>query len=216
MTRPDLRPAMLGALLLFGACSAQETTRTGFLAPGAAPLVADATDPGTLAYAAPPSRLAGYRAVLIEDVAFRPGPGAPASADPEVVADLRQSYRAALAEAFAERGYRVGATPMPGTLRVRAAITGYERANVPLNIATTLLVFLPVTAGGAASEAEVTDAGSGERLVALATHSNATPFLGSPLNYFAEHGHARAALARHARALAERVPMAASLVSSTR
>jgi len=204
------RLPLLALLLLVPACAAQQTTATGFIAP-TTPLVAAAEDPATLAYAAPAERLAGYRAVIIEEIAFRPGPAAPAIQDPAVLEALRLSYRAALSEAFARRGYQLVAAPLAEgrTMRLRAAITGYERANVALNVATSLLA-APVTAGGAASESELVDALTGERLVAQATHSNGTPFLGGPQNYYREHGHARAALARHARELAARLPMAAT------
>ena len=206
MTR---RLPLLALVLLIPACAAQQTTATGFLSPGA-PLAAAAEDPASLTYAAPAPQLRGFRAVIIEDIAYRPGPAAPAQADAAVLADLRGAYRQSLAEAFAARGYRLVSAPLPEgkTLRLRAAITGYERANVALNIATTLIA-APVTAGGAASESEILDAASGERLVAQATHSNGSPFLGGPHNYYREHGHARAALDRHARELAARLPMAA-------
>jgi len=199
----------LAALVLaasLAACAGQQTTRTGFLDPAGPALAADRE--GALTFTAAPAVLARYEAVFIEPVVFRAGPATPAAPDPAVERDLAEAYRTTLAEAFAARHYRVldalPAAPVR-TLRVRAAITGHERANVALNLATTLLL-APVTAGGAASEAEVVDAATGERLVALATHSNGTPFLGGPHNYFRQHGHARAALARHARDLAERLP----------
>jgi hypothetical protein len=202
MSARSRHAALLLAALTLAACSAQETTRTGFLGP--ADLLAEGD---SLAFSAAPGQLAGYRSALIEIVDFRPGPAA-AAVEPAVIEGLRTAYREALEAAFAERGY-APAMPaeatQPGTLRVRAAVTGFERANVPLNVLTSLVI-APVTAGGAASEAEVLDGPTGSRLVALATHSNATPFLGGPHNYYVEHGHARAALVRHAGALAARLP----------
>lgn len=198
-------PAALAlvAAIALSACAGQQTTRSGFLAedvPSRA-LAADAADPGTLSYTASAERLAGFEAVIIDPVTVRPGPNTPATADAAVQRGLATAYAEALAEAFRGRGYRIVETPDGPTLRVRAAITGYERANVALNVLTTLVI-APVTAGGAASEAEVLDAATSERLVALATHSNGTPFLGGPHNYYVEYGHARAALQRHARSLA--------------
>ncbi|NKC31944.1 DUF3313 family protein [Falsiroseomonas selenitidurans] len=197
------RSATLAALLLLAACAGQQTTATGFLA--APP---PAAEDGSRAFTAVPDRLRGYRSVWVEEVAFSPGAGAPEAPDAAELAALRASYRAALREAFAARNYLLldAAPANPAeSLRVRAAITGYERANVRLNLATTLLIG-PVTGGGAASEAEVVDATTGERLAALSTHGNATPWLGGPLNYYRAHGHARAALARHAAALAAQLP----------
>jgi hypothetical protein len=197
--------AVLSLLMLTG-CDSQQPARTGFLAD--APLAAMAGDPDALAFTAPAERLRGYRAVWVEPVAFRPGPAAPAEPQAAVLDDLRATYREELSAAFAARNYRVldSAPADPAqVLHVRAAITGFERANVGLNALTTLVVG-PVTAGGAASESEVRDAATGQRLAALATHSNATPFLGGPHNYYRAHGHARAALARHAQDLAAQLP----------
>lgn len=200
---PSARAALLAALLpALAACAAQTTTRTGFLAHNdAAPLAADPADADRLVARAAPERLAGYSGYLIDDIAFRPGPHAPGVADAEVLADLRAAYRDALDTAFA-RHFGRAAAPGPGVLRVRAAITGYERANVAANVVTSALLIVPVTAGGAASEAEVVDSVTGERLAALATHTNGTPLLGGPVGYFTRHGHARRALARQADELA--------------
>lgn len=83
---------------------------------------------------------------------------------------------------------------------MRAAITDFKGANVWLN-ALALPVIGPVTAGGASTEAEVVDSITGEPLVVLAIHSNGTPFLGGPQNYWAQYGHARSAVSRHAKKL---------------
>lgn len=207
----------LAAILAFASlagCAEQQTTRTGFLdAPTpvtASPLATDPEDAKALSYAADAERLSGYRRFTIEPVAFRRGPAVPERPDPAVVDALAVAYRAALVEALVARGY-APATPTgdeAGTLRVRAAITGFERANPALNALTALAVFVPVTAGGAASEAEIVDARTGERLAALAAHDNGTPLLGGPQNYVLEHGHARAALRRQARALVAKLPEA--------
>jgi len=205
--------ALLTAASLAG-CAGQQTTRTGFLeAPAgatAAPLEADPQDAKARSYAAPAERLVGYRQFSIEPVAFRRGPAVPERPEPAVVDALAVGYRAALAEALVARGYAPAApgSDEAGTLRVRAAITGFERVNPALNALTALAVFVPVTAGGAASEAEILDARTGERLAALAAHDNGNPLLGGPHNYVLEHGHARAALRRQARALVAKLPEA--------
>jgi len=205
-----LRAVAATTLLLTAACASQQTTQTGFLtevAPAINPSQPTSEETTRLALAANPDQLAGYHSVLIEDVAFRAGPQAPKQLDPAVLDDLKTTYRAALDEAFGTRFKRaIGAGP--GVLRVRAAITGYERANVALNVASSLLIG-PVTAGGAASEAEVLDSVTGQRIAALATHSNGTPLMGGPVGYFTQHGHARRALTRHASELAALLPAAA-------
>jgi hypothetical protein len=72
-----------------------------------------------------------------------------------------------------------------------------------LNAVTMAAVVLPVTAGGASSEAEVVDSVTGERLVALQAFNNGgQSFLGGPIGYLSEYGQARRALAVQANELA--------------
>lgn len=191
-------PAVL-ALSLLAACANQQPTQTGFL--GAAPL---APIEGGLAYVAPADRAQGYHAFLIDEVVFRPRAGAVQNAgegDAEAIVD---AYRTALEAAFGER-FAPATEAGPGVLRVRAAITGYARTNVPLNIVSTLLI-APVSNGGASSEAEVTDSLTGEPLAALSTATNGHLFNSGLLAYYSGRDMARQALARHARDLAGRVP----------
>ncbi|MFY8106802.1 MAG: DUF3313 family protein [Elstera sp.] len=199
------------SLLLLGACANQQTTNTGFIQAQAGKpvaLVADAEDADRKIFAAPPAVLAGYHSFILDEVTFRPGPKMPADTATDVRNDLKQTYADALRQAFSVRLKQVQ-QPGPGVLRVKAAITGYERANVALNVVTTALVG-PVTAGGAASEAIVVDSQTQTPVLALATHSNGTPLMGGPVGYYTQHGHARRALARHAEALAELMAPAAA------
>ncbi|MEY4941265.1 MAG: hypothetical protein RIQ93_3000, partial [Verrucomicrobiota bacterium] len=65
----------------------------------------------------------------------------------------------------------------PGTLRIRAAITGIDISDPVLNVLTSL-VLCPVDNGGVSMEFEVCDAANREQLVALAGFTNATPLEG--------------------------------------
>ena len=191
------------SLLLLGACANQQTTNTGFIQAQAGKpvaLVADTEEADRKIFTAPPAVLAGYHSFILEEVALRPGPQMPADTAAEVRDDLKQTYADALRQAFGARLKQVQ-HPGPGVLRVKAAITGFERANVALNVVTSALVG-PVTAGGAASEAVVVDSQTLAPVLALATHSNGTPLMGGPVGYFTQHGHARRALVRHAQELA--------------
>lgn len=160
-------------------CAFQKTTSTGFLPP------------------------TSYRGFIIEPVTYTPGPRAPRRPNDATVSALKSAYQERLQAAFAKE-LRPATEPGPDVFRVRATITGYEPANVWLNILTSTVIG-PVTAGGAATEAEVVDSITGARIAALATHSNGTPFLGGPQNYFKRYGHARDAFGKHARKLVARV-----------
>lgn len=191
-------------ILLMGGCASQETTSTGFIqSQTKAPinLTAAQNDSNEYTFKTSKESISSYHSFMIDEVTFRPGPKMPLETTDEIRADLKQTYTDALREAFGLR-LKYVQQPGPGTLRVKAAITGYERANVALNIVTSALIG-PVTAGGAASEAIALDSLTNVPILALATHSNGTPLMGGPVGYFTQHGHARRALARHAEALAD-------------
>lgn len=167
-------------LVLVGTgCATQRTTKTGFLQP------------------------LGYHSFLVDEVTFVAGDAGAPTPNSRSLEDLKVVYRAALEKAFTARLKPVNQAG-PGVLRVRAAITGYEGANVWLNLAASTVIG-PVTAGGASTEAEVVDSITGARVASLATHSNGTPFLGGPFNYYKRHGHARTAVRRHAEKLGKRL-----------
>ena len=171
--------ALAVAATVSSGCAFQKDTSTGFIKP------------------------TSYRGFIIDPVSYTPGPRAPRRPNDATVSALKSAYQQRLQAAFAKE-LRPAAKPAPDVLRVRATITGYEPANVWLNILTSTVIG-PVTAGGAATEAEVVDSLTGARIAALATHSNGTPFLGGPQNYFKRYGHARDAFGRHARKLVARV-----------
>lgn len=180
---------LAGALLLVIAgagCATQRTTRTGFLRPAA------------------------YHSFMISEVAFIPASNGSRTPNPDTVDALKRAYRQALEESFSA-SLRQVEEPGAGVLHVRAAITGFEGANVWLNVVASTVIG-PITAGGASTEAEVVDSMTGARVASLATHSNGTPFLGGPFNYYKRHGHARTALRRHAKALGQRVGPVAGVV----
>jgi hypothetical protein len=189
------RPAAAIALAaLLAACASQQPTRTGFL--------------GAAEPAAAPAPARDYRAFLIEEVVFRPAAGAVQNPGEADIAPLLEAYRSALDTAFAARFARAEA-PGPGVLRVRAAVTGYARANVALNVIATPLVG-PVSNGGASTEAEVLDSVTGRRVAALAEARNEHLFTAGPFAYYRGLAMAEGALARMAQDLAARVPAPAT------
>lgn len=76
----------------------------------------------------------------------------------------------------------------PGTLRVRAAITGVATSNPALNVATGVLLW-PVDYGGISLEFEVLNSSNHEQLVALVCFSKGTPL--QLIGSFSRLGHAR-------------------------
>lgn len=194
--------AMMIVASLAGACANQQTTQTGYL--GAAPLTpVGSKGARALTYTADRAVRETYKAVLVERPAFQPGPKTPREPKPEDVAALTAAYGEALKRHFGQR-YAIAEQPGPGVLRVRAAVTGYALADVTANVLLTPLIG-PLSNGGAATEAEVLDSVTGERIAALATHTNGSMWGGGPVKFFKARAHAERALDVHAKRLAAQV-----------
>ncbi len=185
---PSPRLAAAVALsLILAACAAHKPTQSGFLTD--APTTAPAT---------------AYTAALIEPVEYRPTGRTPKTTRPEDIAALTKAYQAELTEAFAAR-YALTGKPGPGTLRVRAAITGYTLANPAWNAASLALPIGPRN-GGISTEAEVVDSQTGARLTAQTKAFNGHIWNAKPTDMFDRDGHAQTGFRKHAKALAEATP----------
>jgi hypothetical protein len=167
-------PIVFAAVLL-GGCSSISNRSSGFLE-NYEHLKPDPKDSHRLVYERTGWRTAAYTGVLIEPVVVRLKPEDQARFTPQELADLATYGDKALRKALAKE-WPIVTAAASGVLRVRSAITGVDPSNPALNVATSL-VLCPVDNGGVSLEFEVSDAGSGERLVALAGFSNATPLEG--------------------------------------
>jgi hypothetical protein len=137
---------------------------------------------------------------MLEPVAFKPARRL--DLDRATIDALTADYQEKLRTAFGRHLPQTGATG-PGILVVRAAITDVGHANPYINAVAMAAVLIPVTAGGASTEAEVVDGGSGEQLAALQVATNGgRAFLGGPVGYLSKYGRARRAFTRHADQLA--------------
>jgi hypothetical protein len=189
LRRGSCRLAVAAAIALAG-CASQEPSQTGFLADYSQlqPTAAHPDDPGFRK----PGSLASYTAFIVDKVVYRPAAGAPAL-DPAAEAELTGAYHDRLVAAFAEK-YHQAAEPAAGVMRVRAAVTNVAEAIPLLNLVTMAAAVVPVTAGGASTEAEVTDSLTGERLAAYQGFNNGgRSFLGGPIGFLTIHGQARRA-----------------------
>jgi len=190
-----LSSALISASLL-SACASQETTRTGFLSTYDHMRVAE-NDEDALIYKA--TAKMAYTRFMVDEVTYAPGQKSEIDVTPEQIAEIKKFYQNATIKSFSER-YQYTNQPDYGVMRVRLAITGIDKANSTLNYVTLALVG-PVSNGGASSESEVIDAMTGEKIVALSTHTNANPINGGVFEYFTKTGHAKSVLADHAKQL---------------
>jgi uncharacterized protein DUF3313 len=180
------------ALLLLAACANSPMTETGFLddyqglRPSPEWQVPGVPD-GVFLDLAEGYQPQDYDAVLIEPVVF--------SQTDQVEFEPEWEEKVELAAYFTEQlrqtlgaDYELIDQPRPGALRVRAAITSVNPIHVWTNIVMVVLL-VPSDMGGISGEMEVTDAISGQRVAALTTCRDGTPFL--ILECFSRFGHAR-------------------------
>jgi len=172
--------ALLGSLTLLPACAGQRLTQSGFLQDYEQLQRGESQGRNVRVFRASALPLSGgYRAVIIEPVAWRPVAGSPAR-DPSRIAKLQARFQAALRKELIESGrFAEAIEPGPSVALVRAAITDTDRANAGANIAVQGAMFalgLPFLLrpdnGGASSELEVLDSRSGQRLAAMQNYDN--------------------------------------------
>jgi hypothetical protein len=176
----------VGCLLpLLAGCSNQRAAPSGFLGNDAELKTTGRGD--DRAYVRQDVDWAAYHHVLIDPPCIRPArPGAVHLGEDDQ-AHLCSYLEKSLADSF-DDCFTVVSEPVPGTLRIRSAITEVGKANPLINIPATVLAW-PIDYGGVAVEMEITDAATGQRLCALEASRTADPlqFLAS----FTWLGHAR-------------------------
>lgn len=176
-------------------CATGPATKSGFLGDYSRVVRVGKSDSLIAQPPAPGFDVSGYNAVKIDD---------PVIMIEELGEEDRRQLSAVFREALVERVG--GALPLvertgPGVLHVRSAITGARKANIALNVATSLLL-TPVSRGGVAAEAEVLDGGTGARIAALSWSRRGAKITQVGLSY-SRLGEAREGLRSFAARLAE-------------
>lgn len=148
------------ALLALSACAAGPAPQSGFLKDYSGLVKVGKSD--SLLEQRPPADFdpTRYKSVMIEPTNMQVE--GLSEADEALLSD---TFRDALIERLA------GELPVvekagPGVLRVRTAIISARKANVPINVVSSL-VLTSLTRGGVAAEAEILDGGTGKRIAAL-------------------------------------------------
>lgn len=140
-----------------------------------------------------------YRAVMLDPVTIYFHSEAQ---DREILPDelkkLTDGFRDAVIVELGD-AYPVVDRPAADVLRIRCAITDIVPSNAALNVATSLVAFVPVDMGGAAIEVEFLNSVTGERLAASVDQKLGTPFDG--VSGFTRLGHARSAFREWAKEL---------------
>jgi hypothetical protein len=174
------RVLLAGVLLLTG-CAAGGMTdvkKTGFLA-DYGQLTPGGHDRAALVYIKPGVDYKAYDKLMFERIVVLLSDSAEYRAvDPTLLKEMTDYYQNALFNAFKD-GYQIVDQPGPGVLRVRVAITQLKPSNPAANTLSTIIPVGIVAAGAAkvvsgdnlgtgeaATEMEVLDSISGERLAA--------------------------------------------------
>ncbi len=188
---------VLAASLQAG-CATQQSTESGFLGDygGLRSPPAEANLGSGQIKAQRPDRqlLARYDRLIVEPVTVSAN-----DLDPEQAKALTTALSQSLASELG-KGWAITDQPSPATLRVRVAVTKVTQASVPLNILTTTLIG-PLSNGGAAGEAEILDAQTGQRLAAL-TWADQRRF-SDIAGYYSATGHARGLMPYFAASIAK-------------
>ncbi len=181
MKRPGKAFTSLFAALLLSGCAAggmHEVKPSGFLG-DYSQLRSGGDDRAALTYFKPGLDLKPYRRLMFERVVVLLSDDAEYRAvDPATLKELADYYQQAILAAFKD-GYEITDQPGPGVLRVRVAITGLKPSRPVSNTLSTIIPVGIVVAGAtkavsgenlgtgeAATEFELLDAQSGERLAA--------------------------------------------------
>lgn len=182
MKRPSQHFASLcTALLLLSGCAAggmQEVKPSGFLG-DYSQMHNGGGDRAALYYFKPGLNLKPYNRLMFERVVVMLSDDAEYRAvDPDTLKELADYYQQAILAAVRD-GYEIVDQPGPGVLRVRVAITGLKPSRPVSNTLSTIIPVGMVVAGAtkavsgenlgtgeAATEFELLDAQSGERLAA--------------------------------------------------
>ena len=115
----------------------------------------------------PSVNLAGYNKFIVDPVLIHFAPQASGvGLDPAELADLTAFARNTLIKKLS-KNFRVVSSPGPGTLRLRAAITGIKETTPMLNIHPAMKLS-GMGLGGASAEGEVLDSLTGKRIIAAA------------------------------------------------
>lgn len=180
--------AALAIALATASCAAPPQRQSGFLKDYS--VLGKSSYENVLLYRAPAFDPTAYSKVALEPARITGDTPELRALAPELKRDILAHIDKELAQRVAARG----ATSLAEgkTLRVRAAISEVETPNRAVNWATTLLVGT-VTRGGASLEVELSDASTGELLVAATCSERGHP-LWDQFDGYTLLGHARLAV----------------------
>ncbi len=185
------------SLALLGAGCARQVRPSGFLG-DYSKLEPDPAYKVAEAYRNPAADLSLYDKVIVDPVEIWYHPDAPYKGiQPDELQALAKEFRQALVNALAG-GYPVVEEPGPGVMRLRTAITDIAPSKPGLEAVTRVPGVRALSAAGramsgarlavgeASMEAEITDAESGVRLVAVVDTREGRQRIGTPLGRFAD------------------------------
>lgn len=186
-----LRALLLGAGVALSGCAHLTTTQSGFLSDYSR--LKPAPDKSRqLVFAQPDWKPADYSRVVLEPSVVRLAAKDEKKITPKEAMELTAYCDSALKKAIGAQR-TIATEDAPGTLRVRAAVTGVDTSSPALNVVTGVLLW-PVDNGGVSLEFEVLDAANKTQLVALVGFSEGTPL--QVVGSFSRLGHARSGVDR--------------------
>lgn len=190
---------LVATILLTASCATTAPPPTsGFLADYEG-FEVDAADESLLWWEREDFDWTDYDSVIIDPVSIYYHPDAQGREIlPEELAKLTSAFYQNVVDELGEE-YSIVEQPGADVLRIRCAITDVIPVKATLNVATSLIAFVPVDMGGAAIEVEFLDSVTGDRLAAGVDQKLGTPVDG--VSGFTRLGHAKSAFREWAKEL---------------
>lgn len=145
---------------------------------------------------------AQYDTVFIESVKFNVDDCQEKNLTQKDIEQIKQHLKKALQFKIG-KDRSIVAERCPGTLIVRATVTGINESSPLVNVLSTAAVFIPIDSGGIVIESEVRDATTDTQLYAISYAENGKPWQFA--DCFSRFGHAESAMEKFADELAKKI-----------
>ncbi len=181
--------AAVAIIALAGCASTPPPQPAGFVADPDL-LAATPEDPSLLWWEQPGFDWRRYTALIIDPVEIRLVDANARGLSADELHELSEEFRRIVANVLGA-DFPIVAAAGPDVLRVRCAITDVTAVRPALNVASSLIAFVPVDTGGASIEVEFLDSETGARLAAGIDRKVGSRF--DPTSAYSKLGHARTA-----------------------
>ncbi len=161
-------------ILPLGCQSTKSVTTSGFLG-DYSQLETSETNKNIMEYEKPGVNWKQYKRLMVDPIVVDYHPSTKSRrVKPAELVKLTDFFHEKIVKAV-DDAYPVTNTPAPDVLRIRVCITDIDPTNTSVNVATSVVAFVPLDMGGAGMEAEFIDSVTKERLFAAMEQRKGVP-----------------------------------------